>query len=128
MARRKASFSFSGLVCSMGVSVGPGQTQLTLIECRATSRASDLVKAMTPPLAAAYVVSPELPTRPASLATSPGAPRKDRSDAPSATADTRQRFRPPRVDFADFRPRHFLWQGSGKVATITLNRPERKNP
>jgi enoyl-CoA hydratase/carnithine racemase len=60
--------------------------------------------------------------------TTPGATRKDRSDAPSATADTRRRFRPPRVDFADFRPRHFLWQSSGKVATITLNRPERKNP
>ena len=60
--------------------------------------------------------------------TTPGATRKGRSDAPSATGDTRRRFRPPRVDFADFRPRHFLWQGSGKVATITLNRPERKNP
>ena len=24
--------------------------------------------------------------------------------------------------------RHFLWQLDGKVATITLNRPERKNP
>ena len=24
--------------------------------------------------------------------------------------------------------RHFLWQVSGKVATLTLNRPERKNP
>jgi enoyl-CoA hydratase/carnithine racemase len=27
-----------------------------------------------------------------------------------------------------FEPRHFLWQLDGKVATITLNRPERKNP
>jgi enoyl-CoA hydratase/carnithine racemase len=45
-----------------------------------------------------------------------------------ATADTRLRFRPPRVDFANFKPRHFIWQFSGKVATITLNRPERKNP
>ena len=60
--------------------------------------------------------------------TTPGATREDRSDEPSATADTRRRFRPPRVDFADFKPRHFLWQRSGKVATITLNRPERKNP
>src|SRR5688572_17638138 len=25
-------------------------------------------------------------------------------------------------------PRHFLWEERGKVATITLNRPERKNP
>lgn len=45
-----------------------------------------------------------------------------------ATADTRLRFRPPRVDFANFKPRHFIWQFSCKVATITLNRPERKNP
>ena len=45
-----------------------------------------------------------------------------------ATADTRRRFRPSRVDFANFKPRHFIWQLSGKVATITLNRPERKNP
>ena len=45
-----------------------------------------------------------------------------------ATADTRLRFRPSRVDFANFKPRHFIWQLSGKVATITLNRPERKNP
>ena len=60
--------------------------------------------------------------------TSPGTPLKDRSAEPSATADTRQRFRPSRVDFADFKPRHFLWQRSGKVATVTLNRPERKNP
>lgn len=31
---------------------------------------------------------------------------------------------------ADYQPRHFLWtvSGDGKVATITLNRPERKNP
>ena len=32
--------------------------------------------------------------------------------------------------FADYRPKHFLWSVSadGKVGTITLNRPERKNP
>jgi enoyl-CoA hydratase/carnithine racemase len=29
---------------------------------------------------------------------------------------------------ADFRPVHFGWQVDGKVATVTLNRPERKNP
>ena len=29
---------------------------------------------------------------------------------------------------ADNRASHFLWQVDGKVATITLNRPERKNP
>jgi enoyl-CoA hydratase/carnithine racemase len=32
------------------------------------------------------------------------------------------------LDLAAFRPRHFLWQLDGKVATVTLNRPERKNP
>jgi enoyl-CoA hydratase/carnithine racemase len=25
-------------------------------------------------------------------------------------------------------PKHFLWSEAGKVATVTLNRPERKNP
>jgi enoyl-CoA hydratase/carnithine racemase len=29
---------------------------------------------------------------------------------------------------ADLKPRHFQWRVDGKVATITLNRPERKNP
>jgi enoyl-CoA hydratase/carnithine racemase len=33
-----------------------------------------------------------------------------------------------RVDFAAYRPKHFLWSLDGKVATITLDRPERKNP
>src|SRR3990172_1431018 len=42
--------------------------------------------------------------------------------------ETAERFRPARVDFASFEPRHFLWQLDGKVATVTLNRPERKNP
>ena len=42
--------------------------------------------------------------------------------------DTARRFQPPRVDFASFKPQNFLWQRDGKVATITLNRPERKNP
>jgi enoyl-CoA hydratase/carnithine racemase len=42
--------------------------------------------------------------------------------------DTAKRFRPSRVDFANFKAKHFLWQIDGKVATITLNRPERKNP
>lgn len=60
--------------------------------------------------------------------TTTGATIEDRPDETSATADTRQRFRPQRVDFADFKPHHFLWQRSGKVATVTLNRPERKNP
>ncbi len=29
---------------------------------------------------------------------------------------------------ADFKPTHFKWAVQGKVATVTLNRPERKNP
>src|SRR6516165_6644906 len=42
--------------------------------------------------------------------------------------DTAARFRPAGLDFSDFKPKHFLWEVDGKVATITLNRPERKNP
>jgi len=37
-------------------------------------------------------------------------------------------FTPANVDFRAFQPRHFGWQLDGKVATVTLNRPERKNP
>ncbi|NNM74194.1 enoyl-CoA hydratase family protein [Enterovirga aerilata] len=33
-----------------------------------------------------------------------------------------------RFDAGQFRPAHFLWSVEGKVGTITLNRPERKNP
>ena len=33
-----------------------------------------------------------------------------------------------RTTFADYVPLHFLFTLDGKVATITLNRPERKNP
>ncbi len=33
-----------------------------------------------------------------------------------------------RVDFMNYQPKHFKWSVEGKVATITLNRPERKNP
>ena len=49
---------------------------------------------------------------------------------PSATvtSDTAQRFHPSRVGFGNFKPQHFLWQLDGKVATVMLNRPERKNP
>ena len=43
-------------------------------------------------------------------------------------SDTARRFRPPGIDFSRFAAKHFLWQADGKVATITLNRPERKNP
>jgi len=55
----------------------------------------------------------------------PAALPKTRSDESS---DTARRFLPLRVDFSSFKPRHFLWQLDGKVATVTLNRPERKNP
>jgi enoyl-CoA hydratase/carnithine racemase len=47
---------------------------------------------------------------------------------PADARETAKRFRPPRVDFAGFEPRHFRWQLDGKVATVTLDRPERKNP
>ena len=45
--------------------------------------------------------------------------------APAADAMTAQR-RP----FADYRATHFRFEASadGKVATVTLNRPEKKNP
>lgn len=32
------------------------------------------------------------------------------------------------IDADSYQPQHFLWNRRGKVATITLNRPERKNP
>jgi len=59
---------------------------------------------------------------------SAGAAKARVDQVSSAELDTEQRFRPPRVDFANFKPSHFLWTLDGKVATITLNRPERKNP
>jgi enoyl-CoA hydratase/carnithine racemase len=43
-------------------------------------------------------------------------------------SDTAKRFHPARLNFASFKPKHFLWSVDGKVATVTLNRPERKNP
>ncbi len=33
-----------------------------------------------------------------------------------------------RIPLADLQPRHFGWSVADRVATITLNRPERKNP
>jgi len=57
-----------------------------------------------------------------------GAIKASRGESRSEMSTTAQRFRPPRVDFAKFKPQHFLWQLDGKVATVTLNRPERKNP
>lgn len=32
------------------------------------------------------------------------------------------------MNFSTFKPQHFLWSLSNGVATVTLNRPERKNP
>src|SRR5689334_40160 len=32
------------------------------------------------------------------------------------------------IKLADYRPRHFLWSVDGRVGTITLNRPDKKNP
>ncbi|MDX2160313.1 MAG: enoyl-CoA hydratase family protein [bacterium] len=34
----------------------------------------------------------------------------------------------PKKAFHDYAAQHFLWNAAGKVATITLNRPEKKNP
>ena len=62
------------------------------------------------------------------MSTSTGIARTQASESHSGGSDTARRFNPPRIDFASFRPQHFLWQRDGKVATVTLNRPERKNP
>jgi enoyl-CoA hydratase/carnithine racemase len=43
----------------------------------------------------------------------------------NATSD---RFKPRQGSLKDYKGAHFLWEVEGKVATITLNRPERKNP
>jgi len=43
-------------------------------------------------------------------------------------SDTASHFVTTSVDFKNYTPKHFLWNLDGKVATITLNRPERKNP
>jgi len=48
--------------------------------------------------------------------------------SPAIAGDTARRFRPARIDFASLQPRHFRWQLDGQVATVTLDRPERKNP
>jgi enoyl-CoA hydratase/carnithine racemase len=46
----------------------------------------------------------------------------------ASAGEVASRFRPSGLDFSNFKPQHFLWQLDGKVATITLNRPDRKNP
>ena len=33
-----------------------------------------------------------------------------------------------RIPLAELQPRHFGWSVADRVATVTLNRPERKNP
>ena len=33
-----------------------------------------------------------------------------------------------RAPIAGYQAKHFIWEVAGKVATVTLNRPERKNP
>ncbi len=43
----------SSMAASSGVSVGPGQTQFSVMPVLASSRATDLLNAMTPPLQAA---------------------------------------------------------------------------
>ena len=32
------------------------------------------------------------------------------------------------IKMAEYKAEHFLWETEGTVATITINRPERKNP
>ena len=46
----------------------------------------------------------------------------------AVATNTLERFKPPRIDFSNYKPSHFLWHLDGKVATITLNRPEKMNP
>jgi enoyl-CoA hydratase/carnithine racemase len=43
-------------------------------------------------------------------------------------SDTKALFRPAGFDFDTYTPKHFKMEVAGKVMTITLNRPERKNP
>lgn len=45
-----------------------------------------------------------------------------------AISDDQRLFSPHGLDFQQFAPKHFGWKLEGKVATITLSRPERKNP
>jgi len=42
--------------------------------------------------------------------------------------ETAHRLQPAGPDLANFQARHFVWRIDGRVATITLNRPDRKNP
>src|SRR5215472_702128 len=62
------------------------------------------------------------------MSTSIGAVKAPPKDSQAGAGETARRFRPARIDFTRFKPRHFAWRLDGKVATVTLNRPERKNP
>jgi enoyl-CoA hydratase/carnithine racemase len=62
------------------------------------------------------------------MSISSGAAKASGDETGAAGHDTAARFRPSGLDFANLKPQHFLWHLEGKVATITLNRPERKNP
>ena len=43
-------------------------------------------------------------------------------------SDTKALFTPAGFDFNNYRPKHFKMEVNRKVLTVTLNRPERKNP
>ncbi len=43
-------------------------------------------------------------------------------------SDTKALFTPAGFDFNNYQPKHFKMEVNGKVLTVTLNRPERKNP
>ena len=62
------------------------------------------------------------------MSTPIGAVKAPHKDSQADAGETARRFHPPRIDFTSFTPRHFVWRLDGKVATVTLNRPERKNP
>ena len=60
-------------------------------------------------------------------APSPGAQPSHHNEEAIMTT-TMSRFSPTGTDLLTFTPKHFLWQIEGSIATITLNRPDRKNP
>ena len=62
------------------------------------------------------------------MSASAGGERGSLAAGDPPAGETAERFRPPRIDFAHYAPRHFGWRIDAQVATITLDRPERKNP
>jgi hypothetical protein len=89
MARFKPSAIFapsgpSKKLRRIAVSVGPGQSVLTITPLLTSSRATVLPNAIIPPLQAEYTASPEDPTRPASEATLTTRP-KPRAAMPLST-------------------------------------------